>query len=233
MGGKDDEETFGARRCAHAAGLDVVRMRPKPKQGKSAPDLAGTYYKFTLKTMPFDVLLPDPDAAPAANISNREPFVLMHMPKRGGQTQVAVPEPTTAVHDARTPVDAPSVASLGAPSEVTPDECSDEVTGLIERLSLPEAASNSDRAAQGAGGAQDNAQARTTLAMADSCAYCGKEGVPLKRCSICKQTWYCGAACQKKGWKRHKKVTQTPQPSTQRPQPSTINPQPSILNPEP
>jgi hypothetical protein len=32
----------------------------------------------------------------------------------------------------------------------------------------------------------------------------------LKRCSICKQVWYCGAACQKVVWRRHKKTCAPP-----------------------
>jgi len=47
---------------------------------------------------------------------------------------------------------------------------------------------------------------------ATSCAHCGKEGEGFKRCSICKQTWYCGAECQKAGWKKHKKGCAPPVP---------------------
>ena len=43
-------------------------------------------------------------------------------------------------------------------------------------------------------------------ASADRCSHCGKVGVGLKRCSCCKQASYCGAACQKAGWKGHKKM---------------------------
>ena len=39
-----------------------------------------------------------------------------------------------------------------------------------------------------------------------TCSECGKGGGDLQRCSTCKQTWYCGAQCQKAGWKRHKKT---------------------------
>ena len=45
--------------------------------------------------------------------------------------------------------------------------------------------------------------------MTDRCSHCGKQGatgVELKRCSKCKQASYCGAECQKGGWKGHKKV---------------------------
>mmetsp|Transcript_20965 Transcript_20965/g.58981 ORF Transcript_20965/g.58981 Transcript_20965/m.58981 type:complete len:264 (-) Transcript_20965:14-805(-) len=37
----------------------------------------------------------------------------------------------------------------------------------------------------------------------DFCDYCGGEE-NLKRCSRCKQIWYCSRDCQKKGWKSHK-----------------------------
>jgi len=83
-----------------------------------------------LETRPDDFLVPDPDEA--GNSMNRGPFVLMHMPKRGGQTRVAVLEPTTAVDIVDTPTDAPSTGTLAA-SEATPEP--NEVTGL-ERLSL-------------------------------------------------------------------------------------------------
>ena len=37
------------------------------------------------------------------------------------------------------------------------------------------------------------------------CACCGKTGKPkLKKCSICKQVWYCNTECQKANWKAHK-----------------------------
>jgi hypothetical protein len=40
----------------------------------------------------------------------------------------------------------------------------------------------------------------------DTCSHCGKERTGLKRCTVCKHAWYCGAACQKAGWKLHKKT---------------------------
>jgi len=41
----------------------------------------------------------------------------------------------------------------------------------------------------------------------ESCAHCGTQGTSLKRCVRCMYTWYCGAECQKAGWKVHKKTT--------------------------
>jgi len=120
-------------------------MSVRPHRGKSAPNLDGKYYKFKLEKLPSDVHISDPDASPAANISNdREPFVLMLMPK--SRTRVAVPEPTTAVDVAHIPTDASSTEAFGAASEITPDALSEEVTGLIEHLHLPRAAANSDGA---------------------------------------------------------------------------------------
>jgi len=49
-------------------------------------------------------------------------------------------------------------------------------------------------------------------AAAESCAHCGKQGTGFKRCSVCKQDSYCGAACQKANWKRHKKKCAPPVP---------------------
>jgi len=48
---------------------------------------------------------------------------------------------------------------------------------------------------------------------ADICAHCGKQGAGFKRCSICKNAHYCGAACQKKDWKHHKKDCTAPVPA--------------------
>jgi len=47
-------------------------------------------------------------------------------------------------------------------------------------------------------------------ASAESCLHCGKQGAGFKRCSRCKQAWYCGAACRNAGWKRHKKACAPP-----------------------
>ena len=47
---------------------------------------------------------------------------------------------------------------------------------------------------------------------ATACSYCGKKRANLRRCSICKQTWYCGAECQKAAWKGHKATCQPPLP---------------------
>jgi len=45
-----------------------------------------------------------------------------------------------------------------------------------------------------------------------SCANCGKQGVGFQCCSVCKKASYCGAECQKAGWKRHKKTCAPPLP---------------------
>jgi hypothetical protein len=81
-----------------------------------------------------------------------------------------------------------------------------------DRLGLPGAASNSDGGDAGEGdrGALHVAEALKALALKDSCAHCGKQGTALKRCSICKHAWYCGAACQNAAWKRHKKTCAPP-----------------------
>ena len=36
------------------------------------------------------------------------------------------------------------------------------------------------------------------------CAHCGKHGTELRRCSRCRLASYCGAECQRAGWKLHK-----------------------------
>ena len=46
----------------------------------------------------------------------------------------------------------------------------------------------------------------------ESCAHCGKQGAGFKRCSVCKQASYCGAACQNANWKHHKKKCAPPVP---------------------
>ena len=82
------------------------------------------------------------------------------------------------------------------------------------RPSLPGAATNADGGAdadEGENGARDVALAIKTLTLKDTCAYCGKKGAD-KRCSICKLVWYCGADCQKVGWKGHKKTCAPPLP---------------------
>jgi len=85
--------------------------------------------------------------------------------------------------------------------------------GAGERLGLPGAASNSDGGAdagEGDRGALHVAQALSTLELQCTCAHCGKPGTALKRCSICKHVWYCGAECQNAAWKRHKKSCAPP-----------------------
>ena len=133
------------------AGLFAVRMSVRPHKGKSTPELPGRYYKFTLQRPPVDFLVQDEGRG---NASSRDPFVLMHMRKRWDQTRVVVPVSTTAVDDAHTPADATPL------STATPDAGTEEVTGLIEHLSLSGAASNSDRgtgAGEGEGGTPNRA----------------------------------------------------------------------------
>jgi hypothetical protein len=160
-------------------------MAVRPHKGKSNPGLPGTYYKFMLDKPPVDFLVPD--TAAAASTNPREPFVLMHMPKPREQTRVAVPEPTTAVDaPAKTPVGAPSTQPLAAGSETTPERPAspEEVTGLIERLSLAGAASNSDGGDGGGGAASSGIGA--------ACAKCGIRSTELRRCTRCLEVAYCG-----------------------------------------
>jgi len=85
--------------------------------------------------------------------------------------------------------------------------------GASERSSLPVAAVNADGGADaGSGdrGALHVAQAIRTVSLQVICAHCGKQGTELKRCSICKHVWYCGAACQNAAWRRHKKTCAPP-----------------------
>ena len=161
------------------------RMRVSAKGRKEAPTLPGTFYRFMLKHPPLDFLAAGPDAtprpdvpgpAPAANSSNREPYVLMLMPKTEAQVpdaQVAVPKPTTAVVPelatavdvADTPTDAAPPENFGAASEITPDESPDQVSGLVEHFEhfrLPGAAVESNGgtgAGEGDGGALGRALA--------------------------------------------------------------------------
>ena len=75
------------------------------------------------------------------------------------------------------------------------------------------AAANTDGGAdagEGDRGALHVAQAIRTVTLQDICAHCGKQGAELKRCSICKCVWYCGATCQNAAWKRHKKTCAPP-----------------------
>ena len=143
-------------------------LLPKRKAHKNAPDpptLPGTYHKFVWTDPALQVLHPDPIEGPGMPYLSSEAVVLMHMPKPGGQTRVAVEERATAEDFVETPTGAPSMTPLGAPSETTPErpESPDEVTGLIERLNISGTASNSDRttvAGEGEGGARETAVER-------------------------------------------------------------------------
>jgi len=160
-------------------------MAVRPHKGKSDPGLPGTYYKFMLDKPPVDFLVPD--TAAAASRKPREPFVLMHMPKPRKQTRVAVSEPTTAVDAAAyTPTDAPPTPPLAAGSETLSERPAspEEVTGLIERLNLAGAASNSEGGDNGAGAAASGGGA--------ACAKCGIHSAELRRCARCLEVAYCG-----------------------------------------
>jgi hypothetical protein len=85
--------------------------------------------------------------------------------------------------------------------------------GAVERSSLPVAAADADggaNAGEGDRGALHVAQAIRTVSLQVICAHCAKQGAELKRCSICKCVWYCGAACQNAAWRRHKKTCAPP-----------------------
>ena len=85
--------------------------------------------------------------------------------------------------------------------------------GAGERSGLPLAAENAAGGAdagEGDRGALHLAQAIRTVSLQVTCAHCGKQGAKLKRCSICKHVWYCGAACQNAAWRQHKKTCAPP-----------------------
>jgi len=48
-----------------------------------------------------------------------------------------------------------------------------------------------------------------TLTLQARCSHCERDCADLKRCSVCKQASYCGAACQNAAWKKHKKTCVT------------------------
>ena len=104
-------------------------------------------------------------------------------------TCVAFPEPTTTVDAAEhTLTDAPPTPPLAAGSETTRErpESPEQVTGLIERLSLAGAASNSDG---GEGGGVAGASGGGA-----ACAKCGTSDVKLTLCTGCRKISYCGLA---------------------------------------
>ena len=164
------QDGFSQRRETGEDGLLALRVCVRSHAGKSSPNLPGKYFKYFLPQPPVDFLVE----------KNRWPFVLMHMRKPREQTRVAVVPPTTAVDENRTPVDAPLPETLAAGSATTPDrpESPEEVTGLIERLSLVGAANNSDGGEGEAGAA--------------ACDECGIRSTELKRCQRCWQVAYCG-----------------------------------------
>ena len=173
-------------------------MSAKAHAGKSAPKLQGKYFKFVLgRPSVHSFLVQD---APA-----REPFVLMHMRKPREQTRVAVPEPTTPVDVDHTPTDAPPPHTLAAGSESTPERPAspEEVTGLVERLSLAGAASNSDGAASDSNSGEGGSAVADGLA---GCTQCGATHGAMKRCQGCHAVSYCSKECQKAGWNGGHKV---------------------------
>ena len=165
-------------------GLIVFRMAVRPNKGKSSPELPGTYYKYMLEQSPVKILVPDP--APAA-ARKHEPFVLIQFRNLLQHTRVGVPPRTTAVDAAAyTPTDARSTPPLAAGSETPPErpDSPEEVTGLIERLHLTGAASNSDGGDGGGGAAASGGGA--------ACAKCGVLSAALLRCARCMEVAYCG-----------------------------------------
>ena len=164
-------------------GLIAVRMAVHPNKGKSSPELPGAYYKFLLDKSPVGFLVPDP--APAA-ARKREPFVLIQFRDLLQHTRVAVQELATAEDDPHTPVDATPSPPLAAGSETTPErpDSPGEVTGLIERMNVADAASTSD-GGDGRGGAGASGGGA-------ACAQCGIHSAVLKSCARCLEVWYCG-----------------------------------------
>ena len=81
-----------------ADGLLSMRMYARPHAGKVAPDLPGSFFKFSLEKAPVDFLAPNEGLK-----SKREPYMLMHMLTK--RTCVALPLPVTAVD---VPVDTPA-----------------------------------------------------------------------------------------------------------------------------
>jgi hypothetical protein len=159
-------------------------MAAHPNQNKRSPALPGAYYKCMLDKPPVDVLVPDPESAAARK---REPFVLIQFRNLLQHTRVVVPVTTTAVDAAAyTPTDAPPASPLAAGSETLPERPAspDEVTGLIQRLNLAGAASNSDGGDGGGGPAASGGGA--------ACAKCGIRSAELLRCARCLEVAYCG-----------------------------------------
>ena len=149
-------------------------MKVRPHKGKEpGPDLPGSYYKFMLDAA---FLISEP-----APIAERLPFAVMHMRKPPQQTRVLAREPTTAEDTpAQTLVDAPPTATLAAGSE-SPEE----VTGLIERLSLAGAAASSD------GGTDAIEGGAAASGGGAACAQCGLRSEKLRHCARCLQVAYC------------------------------------------
>ncbi|KAJ1495847.1 pectin lyase fold/virulence factor [Baffinella frigidus] len=128
---------------------------PKPDMGPYTP------YKYYLVESGFLA------STPADTKQELEVYFVFNEPQRKAKTTRAAVPPTTKV-DIVPPTLTDAPVDLGAASEITPDEFSEQVTGLVERLSLTEAATISDAprplvgAGQGAAGALGGALALKT-----------------------------------------------------------------------
>jgi len=123
----------GERSKTSQVGLDKKRLQPKVHTGKRKQKgkvvvLPGLYYMYTI-------------SIPTPSRKSKLPFVVMHMPKPPTRVSLVAVEPATALDAAAaTPVgDAPPPGTLSAASEITPEDPLEEVTGLVEHLSLTKA----------------------------------------------------------------------------------------------
>jgi len=177
---------------AAEAGLVALRITPRAHKRTIAPTLEGKYFKFKL-----NISVEQFFVEPA-----REPFVLMHM-RKPWETRAVVPVPTTAVDEpSTTPTDALPTPPPAAGSEIHPvinklhhperPESPEEVTGLIERLSLAGASSSSDGGEGGSVAASDrsaaaSAEGGTKLARGARCEITGLVAAAKhnsKRCTL-------------------------------------------------
>ena len=82
------------------------------------------------------------------------------------------------------------------------DREADEENGVVLFSPLTEPATAAATQLQ----QQEPPTKRDTKLKKQHCCICGATGVPLKKCSRCAVATYCGAICQKAGWKVHKGV---------------------------